>query len=155
MHVMRCGIGCNCYPRPWRANPKFCTGNLDFGNSTRYRFFKIFLFLALFYIKTFLWVAINHFCVLSSLDSISDLCSSCIVNSIGFDFAFWTTLWADKHSGLLGNLFFNGFTYGNIVSLVGEYFILLGFYVSLPDEVIYILSSVWACETFLMPPCRF
>lgn len=91
---------------------------------------------------------INYFCLLSCLNSISDLCSSCIINSLGFDFAFWTSLWADKYSGLLGNLFFNGFTYGNCVSSVWEYLILLGFYVSLPDKLFANVSTVWAFETF-------
>jgi hypothetical protein len=53
------------------------------------------------------------FAIFFLFNSIYDLCRRNGFSSYGLDFKFWTSLWTDKHAGLLGNLFINGLTYGN------------------------------------------
>lgn len=133
MCILHCGISYNCNPCTSGAHSKFCTRNLDLGNTTRYiqmcaclEFRPPFFFLSIFdVICDWLFIFLRLLIVFPfrfSFNSLSNICCSFTFNSAGLYFALWTSLWADKYTNLLGNLFFNGFTYGKILFLFLNFF---------------------------------
>lgn len=92
----------------------------------------------------------SSFLLIASVYSISDLCSSYSINSSSSDSTFWASLWADKHTGLLRNLFPSGCSNGNCIS----YALLWDFKVTCISTVFYGELLSHTCFVFWMLPCR-
>lgn len=106
----------NCYPCTTGASDYFCSGNMEYGNSTRLTFYlnSCVLILHIQHPSWLTWVILFSF-------SISALCGLC--NCIGFHsgLPFCTPLWALKCVSFHRHLFFDGFSLGISFQLLMVY----------------------------------
>lgn len=75
----------------------------------------------------------------ASVTRFLDLCGCFVVHSGRFDFALGATLWSVKHTGLLRNMFFDGFTDGNKVRLILRTSWLVYFMFSSPQFLLWVI----------------
>lgn len=78
-----------------------------------YLFLLFFFFLSSLVSLTTLFLDYCLFLLIPCVYSVSDLCVSYIIHSTCADDSFRASIWTDKHTGLLGDLFLNGGPYGN------------------------------------------